>query len=146
MISLLQVISRVVAYHCPSLLTRALPCLMTNPQAYYYIQIVGDAQQPPTILASSDFDGIAIIDADPYLPGGRNWYTNQNNLFVSETAPCSTLTNECFQLSFCAQPRHRPPPNAGAVERDRTPLAGSLTSLLFPRSATYSFIRQVSQG
>jgi hypothetical protein len=50
-------------------------------KAYYYTQLVGDARNPPTILASADFEGIAVIDANPYLPGGRNWHINQNNFF-----------------------------------------------------------------
>jgi glucan 1,3-beta-glucosidase len=40
-------------------------------------------QNPPTILASSNFAGIAVIDADPYGNGGANWYTNQNNFYRS---------------------------------------------------------------
>ncbi|KAL9116255.1 MAG: hypothetical protein Q9227_000626 [Pyrenula ochraceoflavens] len=48
---------------------------------YYYTQLVGDATAPPTIKAASDFQGIAVIDSDPYVDGGANWYTNQNNFF-----------------------------------------------------------------
>ena len=48
---------------------------------YYYTQLVGDAVTIPTIKAASGFQGIAIIDSDPYLDGGANWYTNQNNFF-----------------------------------------------------------------
>ncbi|KAK7049317.1 hypothetical protein VNI00_005918 [Paramarasmius palmivorus] len=53
--------------------------------AYYYSQLVGDAREPPTLLASANFDGMAIIDADPYIPGGGGdqWYINQNNFFRS---------------------------------------------------------------
>jgi hypothetical protein len=29
--------------------------------AYYYTQIVGDAKQPPTLLASANFNGMAVI-------------------------------------------------------------------------------------
>lgn len=29
----------------------------------------------------ASFTGIAMIDTDPYLDGGANWYTNQNNFF-----------------------------------------------------------------
>ncbi|KAF8992167.1 exo-beta-1,3-glucanase [Cyathus striatus] len=51
--------------------------------AYYYTQLIGDARNPPTLLASQDFDGIAVIDADPYIPGGNGnqYYINQNNFF-----------------------------------------------------------------
>ncbi|KAF5387123.1 hypothetical protein D9615_001631 [Tricholomella constricta] len=49
--------------------------------AYYYTQLIGDAKAPPTLLAASSFNGIAVIDADPYIPGGggAQYYTNQNN-------------------------------------------------------------------
>uniref|UniRef100_A0A0W0FZR5 Rhamnogalacturonase A/B/Epimerase-like pectate lyase domain-containing protein n=1 Tax=Moniliophthora roreri TaxID=221103 RepID=A0A0W0FZR5_MONRR len=43
--------------------------------AYYYTQLIGDARDPPTLLASED--------VDPYLAGGAQWYQNQNNFFRS---------------------------------------------------------------
>ncbi|KAG5643065.1 hypothetical protein DXG03_001622 [Asterophora parasitica] len=53
--------------------------------ALYLTQLIGDAKNPPTLLASSNFDGIAVIDANPYIPGGggAQYYTNQNNFFRS---------------------------------------------------------------
>ncbi|KIM87551.1 glycoside hydrolase family 55 protein [Piloderma croceum F 1598] len=53
--------------------------------AYYYTQIIGDAKRPPTLLASSGFTGAAVIDADPYIPGGNGsqWYINQDNFYRS---------------------------------------------------------------
>lgn len=48
---------------------------------YYYTQLIGDAVNIPTIKSTANFEGIAVIDSDPYLPGGANWYTNQNNFF-----------------------------------------------------------------
>ncbi|TCD63287.1 hypothetical protein EIP91_005699 [Steccherinum ochraceum] len=52
---------------------------------YYYTQIIGDARKPPTLLAASNFVGMAVIDADPYIPGGSGsqWFINQNNFFRS---------------------------------------------------------------
>lgn len=52
---------------------------------FYYTQLVGDAKNPPTLLAAATFDGIAVIDADPYIPngGGAQYWTNQNNFFRS---------------------------------------------------------------
>ncbi|PPQ70366.1 hypothetical protein CVT24_013141 [Panaeolus cyanescens] len=52
---------------------------------YYYTQLIGDAKTPPTLLASSSFAGMAVIDADPYIPGGNGaqWWTNQNNFHRS---------------------------------------------------------------
>jgi hypothetical protein len=37
---------------------------------YYYTQFVGDALNLPTLLAAPTFEGMAVIDADPYIPGG----------------------------------------------------------------------------
>jgi hypothetical protein len=48
---------------------------------YYYTQFIGDALQIPTIKAMSSFKGMGVIDADPYLDSGANWYTNQNNFY-----------------------------------------------------------------
>ena len=48
---------------------------------YYYTQFVGDALSIPTIKATAGFQGMALIDADPYDNTGNNWYTNQNNFF-----------------------------------------------------------------
>ncbi|KAI4163230.1 MAG: hypothetical protein LQ342_003163 [Letrouitia transgressa] len=47
----------------------------------YYTQFVGDAVTLPTIKAAASFQGIAVIDSDPYDSTGANWYTNQNNFF-----------------------------------------------------------------
>ncbi|KAH9901618.1 exo-beta-1,3-glucanase [Cubamyces lactineus] len=53
--------------------------------AYYYTQLIGDARNPPTLLADASFTGMAVIDADPYIPNGNGaqWYVNQNNFFRS---------------------------------------------------------------
>ncbi|KAF2202472.1 pectin lyase-like protein [Delitschia confertaspora ATCC 74209] len=50
---------------------------------YYYTQFVGHATQLPVLKASASFEGMAVIDADPYIPGGNgaNWFTNQNNFY-----------------------------------------------------------------
>ncbi|RCI15252.1 hypothetical protein L249_6554 [Ophiocordyceps polyrhachis-furcata BCC 54312] len=48
---------------------------------YYYTQLIGDAIKLPTLRAGPGFDGIAVIDSDPYADGGVNWWTNQNNFF-----------------------------------------------------------------
>lgn len=50
--------------------------------AYYDTVIIGDARIPPTLTATAGFSGIAVIDADPYVSGGANWYVNQDNLCV----------------------------------------------------------------
>ncbi|KAJ3557789.1 hypothetical protein NM688_g1277 [Phlebia brevispora] len=53
--------------------------------ALYYTQLIGDARTPPTLRASASFSGMAVIDADPYIPngGGAQYYVNQNNFFRS---------------------------------------------------------------
>lgn len=71
--------------------------------ALYYTEIVGDARNPPTILAAANFNPTALaifgklvvtydfqrsvnahLDADPYIPDGwgAQYYVNQNNLWV----------------------------------------------------------------
>ncbi|KAJ3501572.1 hypothetical protein NLJ89_g9279 [Agrocybe chaxingu] len=52
---------------------------------YYYTQLIGDAKNPPTLLAAASFDGMAMIDANPYIPGGNGaqYWTNQNNFHRS---------------------------------------------------------------
>lgn len=41
--------------------------------AMYYSQLVGDPLNWPTIKGAPGFQGIALLDSDPYLPGGANW-------------------------------------------------------------------------
>jgi len=50
---------------------------------YYFSQLVGDAINPPTLKAAPSFTGIALLDADVYIPGGygAEWYTNTNNFY-----------------------------------------------------------------
>lgn len=78
--------------------------------AYYYTEIIGDARTLPTILASPNFTGLALIDADPYIlnGGGAQWYVNQNNFFRSvknfvidttQMAPTSGATAIHWQVS-----------------------------------------------
>ncbi|EHA49255.1 hypothetical protein MGG_17486 [Pyricularia oryzae 70-15] len=51
--------------------------------AYYYTQMIGDALNPPTLKAAANFEGMAVIDTDPYDETGLNWWVNQNNFFRS---------------------------------------------------------------
>lgn len=48
---------------------------------YYFTQLVGDANDVPTLTATPSFAGMALIDSNPYAPGGLNWWTNQNNFY-----------------------------------------------------------------
>ena len=47
---------------------------------YYYTHMIGDLSDIPTIKAAANFEGMAVIDANPY-EGENNWFTNQNNFF-----------------------------------------------------------------
>lgn len=48
---------------------------------YYYTHMVGDLGEIPTLVAAPNFEGMAVIDANPYDNEGNNWFTNQNNFF-----------------------------------------------------------------
>ncbi|SPJ73113.1 probable beta-1,3 exoglucanase precursor [Fusarium torulosum] len=48
---------------------------------YYYTHMVGDLSELPVLKPSANFEGMAVIDVDPYNPDGSNWHTNQNNFF-----------------------------------------------------------------
>ncbi|KAF3389749.1 Glucan 1,3-beta-glucosidase [Talaromyces pinophilus] len=50
---------------------------------YYYTQFVGDPSDRPTIRGMQNFTGIALIDTDPYIPGGNGaeWYRHQNQFY-----------------------------------------------------------------
>ncbi|KAJ7157275.1 exo-beta-1,3-glucanase [Mycena filopes] len=100
--------------------------------AYYYTQLIGDAREPPTLLAAATFTDMAVIDADPYIPGGNGgqWYTNQNNFFRSirnfvidvtrvpaplaqgtgihwQVAQATSLMNIVFEMSTAANTAHQ---------------------------------------
>jgi glucan 1,3-beta-glucosidase len=48
---------------------------------YYYSQFIGDATDLPVLKAAAGFQGMAVVDSDPYTDSGDNWFTNQNNFF-----------------------------------------------------------------
>ncbi|KAF8800084.1 glycoside hydrolase family 55 protein [Phlegmacium glaucopus] len=100
--------------------------------AYYYTQLIGDAKTPPTLLASPKFDGIAVVDADPYIwgGGGAQFYDNTNNFFRSvrnfiidvrqvppekpqgtgihwQVAQSTSLINIVFEMSTAANTSHQ---------------------------------------
>ncbi|THZ72556.1 glucan 1,3-beta-glucosidase [Aureobasidium pullulans] len=47
----------------------------------YYTQLVGDALNLPVLKATAGFQGMAVLDSDPYDSSGANMFTNQNNFF-----------------------------------------------------------------
>ncbi|KEF56629.1 glucan 1,3-beta-glucosidase [Exophiala aquamarina CBS 119918] len=67
-----------IVYFPPGIYAVSAPIIQ-----YYYTQFVGDALSLPTLLALPSFEGIAVVDTDPYIPGasGAQWYTNQNNFY-----------------------------------------------------------------
>ncbi|KAJ7184275.1 exo-beta-1,3-glucanase [Mycena filopes] len=86
--------------------------------AYYYTQLIGDAKNPPTLLAAASFVGMAVVDADPYIPGGdgAQWYQNQNNLIPATTsgtclhwqvAQATSLMNITFRMSNASDTVHQ---------------------------------------
>ncbi|KAJ7632168.1 exo-beta-1,3-glucanase [Roridomyces roridus] len=50
-----------------------------TPAVVFFPSLIGDAKHPPTLLAAASFTDLAVIDVDPYIPGGggAQWYTNQ---------------------------------------------------------------------
>lgn len=86
----------------------------------YYSQLVGNPTDRPVIKGTSNFTGIALIDADPYGPGGVNWYTNQNNFFRA-------VRN--IVLDTTAQP-----PNSGSGIHWQVAQATSLVNMKFVMS------------
>ncbi|KAJ7837009.1 exo-beta-1,3-glucanase [Mycena olivaceomarginata] len=64
--------------------------------AYYYTQLIGDNRHPPTLLAAASFSDIAVIDVDPYTPGGggAQWYTFRSvrNFVIDVTRVPATLS------------------------------------------------------
>ncbi|KAI1393821.1 glucan 1,3-beta-glucosidase GLUC78 precursor [Hypoxylon trugodes] len=113
-----------LVYFPPGVYMVSKPIIQT-----YYTQFVGDANDIPTLKAMASFDGMAVIDANPYnystgiVPPPDpppNWYVNQNNFFrqvrnfiidVSEAAPdkgtgihwqvaqATSLQNIVFEMS-----------------------------------------------
>ena len=51
---------------------------------YYYTMFVGDPLNMPVLKATANFEGMGLIDADPYIPGGNgaNWFAT-----LSSTSP-----------------------------------------------------------
>ncbi|KAJ7739709.1 glycoside hydrolase family 55 protein [Mycena maculata] len=104
--------------------------------AYYYTQLIGDAKNPPTLLADSSFTDLAVIDADPYIPGGSGaqWYQNQNNFFRSVR-------------NFIIDVRRVPPPNAnrtsvGTGIHWQVAQATSLFNIVFQMSPDPAYAQQ----
>ncbi|KAG8903261.1 hypothetical protein FRC01_009261, partial [Tulasnella sp. 417] len=66
------------------------PGIISSPLAhtstpFYLTQIVGDANNKPTLLATASFSGIVVIYGDPYIlgGGGAHYWGNTNKFFKS---------------------------------------------------------------
>ncbi|KAF7295340.1 hypothetical protein MIND_01073400 [Mycena indigotica] len=106
--------------------------------AYYYTVLIGDAKNPPTLLAAASFTDIAVIDANPYLAGGQQWYVNQNNFFRS-------IRN------FIIDTRLIPPENSGTGIHWQVAQATSLVNIHFymsdaPNSAHQGIFMENGSG
>ncbi|RDW56893.1 pectin lyase fold factor [Coleophoma crateriformis] len=58
--------------------------LISTPiNAYYYSQLVGDANDLPIIRTSASFIGLGAIQSDVYIPNdnGNEWYVEQSNFY-----------------------------------------------------------------
>ncbi|KAM5540301.1 hypothetical protein V8D89_006120 [Ganoderma adspersum] len=85
--------------------------------SYYYTQIIGDAKQMPSLVATPNFQGIAVIDADP------GWYVNQNNFYHA-------IRN------FRIDTTRMPPSAIGTGIHWQVSQATSLTNIVFDLSTT----------
>jgi glucan 1,3-beta-glucosidase len=89
--------------------------LVSSPIAgYFYTQFVGDpTADKPAIKGAKNFTGIALLDADPYVPsgGGRQWYLPQDNVlkqvrnlvFDMTEQPRENWDQEQRSVSACVQ-------------------------------------------
>ncbi|KAJ7330555.1 pectate lyase superfamily protein-domain-containing protein [Mycena albidolilacea] len=86
---------------------------------FYHTSLAGDYKSKPTLVADANFQGIAVIDADPYIPGevgpdgnGVNWWTNQNNFsrsarnFVIDVTAIPRESTD-FKMSNAAGTKHQ---------------------------------------
>ncbi|KAI1335701.1 glucan 1,3-beta-glucosidase GLUC78 precursor [Xylariaceae sp. FL0016] len=99
----------------------------------YYTQFVGDAVEVPTIKATQDFEGMGVIDANPYdynttQDPPPNWYINQNNFFRQ-------VRN--FKIDITAMPS-----NKGACIHWQVAQATSLQNIVFEMSTDTSSANQ----
>ncbi|KAF2862914.1 glycoside hydrolase family 55 protein [Piedraia hortae CBS 480.64] len=105
--------SQAIVYFPPGQYKVSKPIVMP-----YYTQVIGDANNLPTVVASSDFSGMAVFDADPYTDQGVSYFINQNNFFRQmrnlvidlrqtkagagihwQTAQATSLQNIVFEMS-----------------------------------------------
>jgi glucan 1,3-beta-glucosidase len=67
---------------------------------YYFTQLYGDPTAPPTLKATSGFQGFGLIDGNPYYTSDLNWvsvnvfYRQVRNFIIDTTniAPATAAT------------------------------------------------------
>ncbi|THH29864.1 hypothetical protein EUX98_g4330 [Antrodiella citrinella] len=84
--------------------------------ALYQSQLIGDARNPPTLLASSNFAGFAVIDGNPGYGSTNNFFRSVRNFVIDlrqapvngatglhwQVAQATSLMNIVFQMSTAA--------------------------------------------
>jgi glucan 1,3-beta-glucosidase len=94
---------------------------------YYYTQLIGNPNSPPTLKAKAGFSGFGLIDGDPYYTSNLNWistnvFMRQVRNFVFDltsipatsqatgihwpTAQATSIQNVVFQMSSAAGTQH----------------------------------------
>ncbi|KAJ7461038.1 exo-beta-1,3-glucanase [Mycena galericulata] len=96
----------------------SLPSTMKTTSLIVERRLIGDATAPPTLLATAGFAGIAVIDADVYIPGasGAEWYVNQDNLIPAtstgtgihwQVSQSTSLINIVINMSTASNTAHQ---------------------------------------
>lgn len=92
-------------------------CVSRPIVSFYNTHILGDATERPVLKALPHFEGIALIDENPYHTDGKNWYTPQNNFFRS-------IANLVLDLTSM-------PPSAGTGIHHQVSQSTGLTNVHF---------------
>ncbi|KAF8900746.1 exo-beta-1,3-glucanase [Gymnopilus junonius] len=95
---------------------------------YYYTQLIGDARVPPTLLATPDFNGFGLIDANPYTANGQ-FFDPTNNFHRS-------VRNFVFDMTQI------PPEGSATGIHWRVAQATSLINLVFEMSPAPDTVHQ----
>ncbi|KAK4181199.1 family 55 putative glycoside hydrolase [Triangularia setosa] len=69
----------------------------------YYSQFIGDPHDPPTIKRFKSFNGIALFDDDPYIPGGENLVFNMPEATDDETTTANGSGGFVADLQYTAR-------------------------------------------
>ncbi|PPQ99276.1 hypothetical protein CVT26_014092 [Gymnopilus dilepis] len=95
---------------------------------YYYTQLIGDARNPPTLLATPNFNGFGLVDGNPYTAFGQ-FFTPTNNFHRS-------IRNFIFDM------RQIPAEGSATGIHWRVAQATSLVNLVFQMSPDPDTVHQ----